>query len=157
MRIKDELLAVLDALGAAGIDHAICGGWAVGIHGFPRATRDIDLLVQEDKVEKIKEVLAPVGFTLSSGRIPFRVGTPEEQRLYRISKVIDTELLMLDLMVVTPFLQDAWDSREKYEFDGRAVPVVGLDSLIKMKETAGRPNDLIDVNELRRIRSEIQG
>ncbi len=157
MRIKDEFLAVLDALREAGIEHAVCGGWAVGIHGYPRATRDIDLLVQEDDVELITETLKPIGFTLSSGRISFKVGTPEEQRLYRISKVIDEDLLMLDLMVVTPFLQKAWETRENYKFDNRLVPVVGLEGLIAMKETAGRPNDLRDIDELKRIRSEREG
>lgn len=154
MRIKDELLAVLDALKAGGVEYAICGGWAVGIHGFPRATRDIDLLVKEGDIERIKDLLRPIGFTLSSGVIPFRVGTPQEQRLHRISKVIERDLLMLDLMVVTPFLQGAWDARENYEFDGRTVPVVGFDGLIAMKEAAGRPNDLRDIDELKRIRGE---
>lgn len=157
MRIKDEFLAVLDALREAGIDYAVCGGWAVGIHGFPRATRDIDLLVQEEDVEQIKEVLRPTGFTLSSGRISFKVGTPQEQRLYRISKVVDDDLLMLDLMVVTPFLQGAWETREQYQFEDRLVAVVGLEGLIEMKETAGRPNDLRDIDELKRIRDERKG
>ena len=157
MRIKDEFLAVLDTLKEGGVEHAVCGGWAVGIHGFPRATRDIDLLVQEDDIERIKDLLRPIGYTLSSGGNPFKVGTPEEQRLHRISKVIDQDLLMLDLMVVTPFLLDAWESRENYEFDGRRVPVVGFEGLIAMKETAGRPNDLRDIDELKRIRSEREG
>lgn len=47
MDLQQELFTVLDALAATGIDHAVCGGFAVAIHGYPRLTRDIDVLIQE--------------------------------------------------------------------------------------------------------------
>jgi hypothetical protein len=40
-----ELHVVADALVAAGVEFALCGGLAVAVHGHVRATRDIDLLV----------------------------------------------------------------------------------------------------------------
>ena len=49
------------------------------------------------------------------------------------------------------------DALNEAEIDKRTVPVVGLESLIAMKETAGRPNDLRDIDELKRIRSEGEG
>ncbi|MGE0403366.1 MAG: hypothetical protein AB7T06_42050 [Kofleriaceae bacterium] len=39
-----ELEAIIDALDAAGIEYAVCGGLAVGILGLPRATKDMGLL-----------------------------------------------------------------------------------------------------------------
>lgn len=45
MNLRDEFLGVLDALTGAGLDHAVCGGFAVAIHGYPRLTQDIDLLI----------------------------------------------------------------------------------------------------------------
>jgi len=44
--LKAELFAAHDALLAAGIECAICGGFAVIVHGHARPTGDIDLLIR---------------------------------------------------------------------------------------------------------------
>jgi hypothetical protein len=49
MNIKDELLRVVETLTEARIEYAIAGGLAVAIHGCPRLTVDIDLVIREDE------------------------------------------------------------------------------------------------------------
>ena len=51
--LYDELTNIVDALETASIEYAICGGIAVAIWAFPRATVDIDLLVQESSLDAI--------------------------------------------------------------------------------------------------------
>jgi hypothetical protein len=48
-----EVVALTAALDAAAIDYAICGGVALAIHGAPRATRGIDLLVREADLPRL--------------------------------------------------------------------------------------------------------
>lgn len=47
----------------------------------------------------------------------------------------------------------AWKNRITAEVDGLEVPVLGLADLIRNKEAVGRPRDLADVDELKRLRS----
>jgi hypothetical protein len=49
--LLDSLFAVVDALDDEGIEHALVGGLALAVHGAPRATTDIDLIVPQAQVE----------------------------------------------------------------------------------------------------------
>jgi hypothetical protein len=140
--------AVVDALNTATVAYALCGGLAVNLHGHVRATRDIDLLVPRDQLERARTALRPLGFAIDAGPIPFGVGTDHERVLYRVSRVAGTQLSTVDLMVVTPVLEAAWSSRVCASWRGRAVWTVSLDGLARMKRLAGRPQDLADLDNL---------
>ncbi len=59
MDLHDELVSLVGALDAAGVDYALIGGLAVAVWGVPRFTQDIDLLVRREDlldVEKLKEL-----------------------------------------------------------------------------------------------------
>ncbi len=57
-------------------------------------------------------------------------------------------MLSLDLLLVTPQVEDVWETREKIDFLGSQLSVVSLSGLIKMKRLAGRPQDLADIERL---------
>jgi hypothetical protein len=134
-----ELEAVLDALAGANVDHALCGGLAVAIHGHPRATMDIDVLVPGDRVEAAMRAAGTVGFDL-----------PARKMVQRVSKVDPHTgaLLSLDLLVVGPTLADVWSGRTSVRWRDRDVAIVSRDGLIAMKRMAGRPQDLADISTL---------
>ena len=46
--IYQEFVLIIDALNRQGIDYAVCGGISMAIHGLPRFTRDIDLLIRPE-------------------------------------------------------------------------------------------------------------
>ena len=148
MELVRELLEVVAALENAKVDYAICGGLAVAIHGFPRHTKDIDLLIEESSLEAAKRAVASVGFDLDSGVISFQAGTPSEQRVYRLNKTQGTDFLTLDFILVSPILTDVWNHRRKMESSGNVIKVVSREGLIAMKRLAGRPIDHADVAEL---------
>lgn len=149
MNLRQEFLAILDALQQARLDYAICGGFAVGLHGYPRLTTDIDLLVRPDDLERVREVLATVGYSLDSGLITFAAGKPTEHSLWRVSRAEGSDLITVDLLLVSPFLQDVWDGREELLLGARRVRVVSRGGLLKMKRAAGRLKDLDDIEKLR--------
>ena len=133
-------------------DYGLCGGLAVAAHGYPRLTKDIDLLIEESSVDSSHKALAKIEYDLASGLIPFDTGTSSERRLYRVSKAEGRELVTLDLLVVTPVFQEVWTTRELVEIDSRAIKIVSRDGLIKMKQIAGRLQDLADIEALERIK-----
>lgn len=143
-----DLRNVLDALHASGVDYALCGGMAVNIHGHVRTTTDLDFMVALPDRQRILDVLRPLGYRFVAGPIPFDTGTPKERILHRASRIDGEEMLTVDLLLVTPVLQDVWESREVFEWEGRRVTVVSLAGLAKMKRMAGRHQDLADLENL---------
>ena len=146
--LAHELSRIAAALAAEGIEYALCGGLAVAVHGFPRATRDLDFLVREGDLTRIQPVLDRLGFTLPAGIIPFDVGKETERRIYRVSKAEGEDLLTLDLLLVTPVLEEVWAGRETYEVGNQGIQVVSRAGLGQMKRAAGRPQDLADLEQL---------
>lgn len=67
----------------------------------------------------------------------------------RVSKIDDDgEVLSLDLLLVTPKVEDVWESKEKLNLQTQDLWIVSQSGLIKMKELAGRAKDLIDIERL---------
>lgn len=143
-----ELSDVVDSFRERGIDYALCGGLAVAVHGHVRATKDIDLLVREPQIADALDVLRTLGYDIVAGPIQFQAGTSREQRLYRASRTGGPELLTVDLLVVTPILEDVWLGREVLDWGGRELRAVSLAGLTRMKLMAGRRQDLADLENL---------
>ena len=137
-----------DGLARAGVEYALCGGCAVVVYGYVRATKDIDLMIQQGSLEIVAAALAPKGFTLRAGPIAFASGTPKERKLYRLTKVVGTDHLTVDLLIVTEVLKDVWSDRATMEWAGRTMPIVSRKGLGKMKRLAARPQDLVDLEVL---------
>ncbi|MFO0998720.1 MAG: hypothetical protein U0936_00125 [Planctomycetaceae bacterium] len=146
--LTNELFSLVDCLTAAGIDYAVCGGLAVALHGYPRATRDIDLLIDRNSLESAKVAIESLGYIIPSGIIPFASGTPQAREVFRISRILNNELFTLDLLLVTPVLNDVWTSKEVLHLPDRKICVVSRTGLAKMKRLAGRLRDLADLEEL---------
>ena len=146
--LKEQLELLVGALTDASVPFAICGGIAVTIHGAPRLTDDLDLLVPADEVNAAKLAAAAVGFDVPALPMVFGSGTPTERTVHRVSKLDEGELLTLDLILVAGFLEPVWADRVLVEWDGRRVPVVSRHGLLTMKRAAGRPKDLLDISTL---------
>ena len=148
MDLQQHWFAVLDALAAERVEHAVCGGFAVAIHGYPRLTNDIDVLVLESDLDRARAALAAAGFTLDSGLLVFGAGTPKERRLWRVSKADGEDLVTVDLLLVGPSFVEVWRGRELHQLPQRKVTVVSRSGLATMKRLAGRPRDLDDLRQL---------
>jgi len=149
MEIIDELLRLIVVLNEARISYALCGGLAMAVHGHPRATQDIDLLIPESELEKTLAVAKTIGFIIPSGRMPFKARTPLAMDRYRVSRAKGSWLISLDLIVVSPGLQEVWESRISGKVGDVDCSVVSKDGLIRMKTIAGRHRDLDDIETLR--------
>jgi hypothetical protein len=148
LNLYDELLALVDALNREKVDYGVCGGIALAIHGFPRFTKDIDLLILPQDLDRITAVAAERGFIVMANPLRFDAGKPTAREVRRISKIEGEDVLTLDLLLVSAVLQQAWDDREEFLWQGRSVKAVSAQALAGMKRIAGRDQDLLDVKRL---------
>ncbi len=148
MTLLDELRAIVRALDGAEVEYALAGGLAVAVWGAPRATKDIDLLVQADALPRAMAAARECGFTLEALPFEFKDGT----QLQRVNKVDSAgNLLTVDFMLVDRNLAPAWSGRMRLPFAGSDIIVVGREALIAMKALAGRPQDIADSQSLKDI------
>jgi hypothetical protein len=148
MTLYEELRNVLGALDRAAVDYALVGGLAVAIWGAPRATKDIDLLVRKEDLDRAKAALEVGGFTLEGLPFQFKDGT----HVQRINKVdAEGRLMTVGLMLVDENLESVWATRARLPFADRDVSVVSRDGLIAMKARAARPQDIADIQNLKDV------
>jgi hypothetical protein len=147
IRLPPDFLDLLTALNAADAKYLLVGGHAVGFHGVPRATKDIDVWVEasEENASRVMTALrafgAPLG-TLTEHDLArpgqgFRMGAPP----FRIEILTEVSGVAFG---------DAWPRRERAEVDGVPLHVIGRADLLENKRAAARTRDLADVEALER-------
>jgi len=110
------------------VPHAIAGGMAVSMHGHPRMTKDVDILVSSSALKVIKQLgkTSPVSGFLSGVSVSV--------------DGIDVDFVFLGKGL------NANDISSADHFAG--LPVVGIESLVLMKLGAGRTQDTADIVQL---------
>ena len=106
-------------------------------------------MILEENLNEVLEVAKSVGFWIPSGRMPYKAKTPLATEIYRVSKVVDEKLIPLDLMLVSPALEEVWNGRISGQIGDVDCTVVSTDGLIRMKELAARTQDIADIEKLR--------
>jgi hypothetical protein len=153
---------LLAALSQAGVDFVVIGGFAVSAHGYPRATKDLDIVPAPDSenLKRLATVLQTLGATLL-GMDDFsaeEIVQPDADGLAMGGNfVLATSSGRLDVMqMIAPDLEFAElaDASVEDEVFGHPVRFCGYAHLVAMKEAAGRPEDLIDLKRLREARGE---
>jgi hypothetical protein len=154
----DELLL---ALRHANVNFVVIGGIAVGVHGYVRATRDLDIVPDPDfdNLTRLASLLREVDSQqvgigeFSPDEFPYDPTDPEQ--LARGANFrLETRLGPLDIMQWVAGIEEdpAYQALARealaVPFRGGQVLVCGLDHLLAMKRAAGREQDLIDLREL---------
>ena len=146
MSLQAEMLPLLRALDDTRIPYALCGGLAMAVHGWPRATMDIDLLVEESRLDEVRQLARSLGFTHDAGQMTFAAG---RVRLCRLVKLAGEEYFPLDLLLVSDDLRSAWDTRTHVETADGPVSVVSPAGLIQMKSLRNSGTDQDDIRKLK--------
>jgi hypothetical protein len=148
--LLEDFRALVSALEREGIEYAVVGALALAVHGFPRATKDIDLLIRKEDLGAVLRVAEPIGYRFPAEPMTFRDG----MELQRVTKVAGGDHLTLDLLFVDDRLEGVWASRKRVQSQRGSITVISRDALVEMKARAGRPQDLAD---LERLRGEEEG
>ncbi len=142
--ILKEALALARILSESGVNWAFAGGVALGIHGYIRATEDIDIVIDPQGIERLDSILKQHGFIISKSTIPFKDGFTVHRRV----KITGNDYFVLDVMIPPPGFASLLDNRVEGRVEGFPVFVVTREDLIRMKRLAGRDRDLADIAEL---------
>ena len=135
----------LRLLNANRVDYLLVGAYAVGLHGYPRATVDLDVWVNPtpDNAPRVIEALREFGFDVPAmeprlfidPRSIVRFGVPP----FRIEIMTSIDGVTYD---------ECWKNRITFDMDGLPVPVISLADLKTNKRAAGRHKDLNDLENL---------
>jgi hypothetical protein len=157
--VERPYVGLLRALDAAHVGFAIAGGVAVVLHGVPRMTFDLDIVVDlgDDNMRLLVATLGGLGFV---PRLPVplaqladadarKVWTTERNLIafavHRPARIMDE----VDVLLVTPFpWSEIAQSIVWRDIDGIKVPLVGRHMLRRMKLLSGRAKDLADAELL---------
>jgi predicted nucleotidyltransferase len=131
-----------------GVRFVLVGGYAVGIHARPRATKDLDVLVsgEGDNLKRVANALTVFGApahvvaaaqSMGPTEIVYLGAPPLRIDILRCADGVDTERVIERAGFV-----DLGDLR---------VPVISIEDLILNKRAAARPQDLADVALLERV------
>lgn len=141
-----EFEAVLAVLAEREIEYAVCGGMAMAIHGYLRATVDIDLLIRPEDEERVYAAVEPIGYTFRAMPMRLDKGAME---IRRVTKLVEGDPLMLDLLLVTAQSEGVWRNRQTMTWRGKPVSVVSPEGLIALKLSRSSLQDLADIERLR--------
>lgn len=129
------------------VDFVIIGATAFPVHGYARATLDIDIFVRptEDNAEKVWDALKKFGYDVTD---------------IKKEDLLKKKLLIRQYTVETdihPFVkgvsfEEIWKNKVRAKFGNTFVYFASLGDLMKMKRAAARPKDLEDLKYLRKLR-----
>ncbi|MSU77989.1 MAG: hypothetical protein EXS16_07820 [Gemmataceae bacterium] len=148
MNLLDEFLAIITQLGDAKIPYAICGGWALAIHGVPRFTMDIDLLVRPEDFQNVLAIAVKSGFDAAVESLSLVQIDGSRCEVRRLNKFDGNDHTVFDVILAQDSLEPIWASREIFAWQGRQLPVCSAIGLARMKRLASRPQDLVDIQSL---------
>lgn len=127
----------------------VVGAYAVGVHGRPRATKDLDVWVEASPVNAPRVIAA-----LREFGAPLMGLSEDDLHEPSVGLQIGVEPLRIDVLTKISGIEfaSAWPDRIEVDFgEGVRCPVIGIEALLANKRAAARPQDLADVHALERI------
>lgn len=145
IELPPDFKEFLRLLNCHAVDYLVIGGFAVGFHGYPRSTSDIDIWISKSPGNVIRVVAAIREFGFDTPNL-----TPElflqQRRIVRMGHPPVRIEVMNEIDGVT--FEDCRSGRVLAEFDGIPVHVIGLADLRRNKTASARPKDLDDLQQL---------
>ncbi len=144
--------SLLKSLNAHNVRYVVIGATAFPVHGYARATLDVDIFIEptENNARQVWEALSEFGYDMTDVSL---------QDLMTKKILIRQYILETDIhpFVAGVTFEQVWRNRVHDTLGQTPACFAGLDDLIEMKQAAGRPKDLEDVRvllELRRRRDQ---
>jgi hypothetical protein len=151
---------ILEKLYHANIRYLIVGGLAVNLHGVPRVTQDIDLIISTDRenVEKLCNLLKELGYTPRLPENPLGIAQEavrkewiEKRNLKAFSFYHQKDnYKVIDIVLDSPLdFEKAFEQKTCIAVRDITIYTVSINGLMQMKQAAGRPQDTSDVQMLK--------
>jgi predicted nucleotidyltransferase len=147
--LNKHFLDFLKLLESHKVEFVVVGGYAVGIHGFPRYTGDLDVFVaiSRENAARLVGVFKEYGFASLNLK-------PED--FLEADMVVEIGREPIKIQVLTGIdgvsFEQCRNDRILLNIAGTEIPFIGFDSLLANKAASPRNKDRIDLEELTRIR-----
>ena len=148
-QLPEDFKEFIQCLNSNNVKYLLVGGWAVGLYGHPRATKDIDFLIFKDKsnLEKLEKALNDFGappvdidYLSEKGNI-IRIGVPP------IGIDIINDASGIDI-------KGCYPRKVTIMVENIEISLISKEDLIINKKSAGRLSDLADVEKLEKINNK---
>jgi predicted nucleotidyltransferase len=152
--LNKHFLDFLKLLESHKVEFVVVGGYAVGVHGFPRYTGDLDVFVEisRENAGRLIDVFKEFGFA--------SLGLKPEDFL-EADMVVEIGREPIKIQVLTGIdgisFGQCRNDRILVNVSGTQIPFIGLNALLANKAASPRNKDRIDLDELTRIRDLQQG
>lgn len=143
------------ALNAHGVRYLVIGAHAVAFHARPRATKDLDVLL-EPTAANARRALAALREFFGGADLGYTVEDLIDPQWIVQLGVAPVRIDLLSEIPGFPSFEAAWQNRVDAQFGTVSVHYLGLDDLLRAKEAAGRPQDRADVRVLQRAKGQAQ-
>jgi len=154
---------IVKTLNAAKVKYLIVGGVAVVAHGYERFTRDLDLVIGLERKNILRglRALMAIGYQMRIPVTPEQFADPALREQWRREKNMVVLQLWsgvhrrtpIDVFVYEPFdfAQELGRALRVPVFGRQSAAIVSYDTLLALKKSAGRSQDLLDVEKLRKL------
>lgn len=145
IRLPQDFKEFLKLLKDHNVRYLLIGGYAVGYHGYPRATADMDIWVamHPDNANRIVATLKEFGFSLPELTSELFL---QERQIIRMG--IPPVRLEITTSISGVEFDDCYQGRVIAELDGVEVNLINLKDLKTNKKASGRLKDLTDLEKL---------
>lgn len=147
--LTKDFVEFIECCAVREVKFRIVGGYALAAHGHPRATKDLDVwvLMGEDNAERLIAALDDFGMgsvglepaDFLEPEIVVQLGYPP----YRIDLITSASGVVFD---------SCWDRRLTISVGSVEAGLISYDDLVANKQASGRPQDIVDVGVLTRLR-----
>jgi len=142
-QLPDDFKEFIQSLNLNNVRYLLVGGWAVGLYGFPRATKDIDFLisVKNENLKKLKKALADFG------------GPPVDLEKFKEKGYvirIGNSPIQIDIINEADGIniEDCYKTKKIIKVDDIKINVISREDLIKNKMASCRSIDIADAEKL---------
>lgn len=147
MKFSKDQREFVELLNSKRVRYLLVGGHAVGFHGYPRYTGDMDFFVETSRENAA--VIAEVIRQFSFGALPFEGHELEQKEMVFQIGLPPNRIDILTSIDGLEFAE-AWAGRIQTSVDGVSLWVIDRESLLRNKRSSGRPQDLTDVQQLQK-------
>ncbi len=143
--MNEKQISLLAAFAAARVEYAVVGGVAVNVHGYVRATHDLDVFIRptEENARAAFAALRSLGVPLDG--LVFGDLLDDEENL-RFGPEEDHVDILASIGEMS--FDQVWSNHVETEVDGLSIPFISKADLIENKRQVGRLRDLADAEEL---------
>ena len=151
MNLPPDFKELLEEFAREGVEHVVIGGYAFAFHVEPRATKDLDLLIEGSDENRARAARALARYGAPPNVVDATRTLAETEIVYLGRPPLRVDLLRtIDGVSTADVLRNAVPAT----WEGTPIRVIALDDLIANKRAAGRAQDRVDVVKLERVRAK---